>query len=376
MANQVVTTTNTSFLGRIMNAILGVPIGLILIVVGIGVLYWNEGRYDLSRLAKTAVEMDAAQPAPAGAEGQLVAAKGTVTSPETLGDTFLRPGGYLQVGRVVEMYAWVEKSNSSTQDNTGGSSTTTTTYNYVNDWVESVPDSTQFKEPAGHQNPAKPLDSVNARVGSAKVGNYSLDTGTLVLPQPAELPLTAENALPSAGFTLAGDAKHLFKGANFNAPQVGDLRIRYMVVNNNFSGVVLGKLSGTSIATFTDAKNHSLYRLFAGSKNDAVSQLHGEYKTMLWLFRGGGFLAIWIGLMMVLGPISAIAHFLPTLGKLTGAVIGTIALPVALLLAGVTIIVGMIAHSPVALAISLAAAVIAAVWFIRRRGQKMGLKTA
>jgi hypothetical protein len=80
--------------------------------------------------------------------------------------------------------------------------------------------------------------------------------------------------------------------------------------------------------------------------------------------------------MMVLGPLTAIAHFLPTLGKITGAVVGTIAFPVALLLAGVTIIIGMIAHNPVALAVSLIAAVGVSIWFIRRRGQKMGLKTA
>jgi hypothetical protein len=376
MANQVTATRNTGFLGRIMNAILGVPVGLLLIAVGIGVLYWNEGRYDLSKLAKKAVEMDAAQPAPAGTEGQLVAAKGTVTSPQMLGDTFLKPGSYLTLERVVEMYAWVEKSETSSQDNLGGSQTTTTTYNYSNEWVEQVPDSSNFKEPAGHQNPAKPIDSSAQKVAQANIGNYQLDPATMQFPAPSNLPLAAENAIPSGGFVLAESGQYLYKGANFNAPQVGDLRISYRAVNSNFNGVVLGKLSGSSIGTFTDEKNHSLYRLFAGSKADAVNTLHQEYRTMLWLFRGGGFLAIWIGLMMVLGPLTAIAHFLPTLGKITGAVVGTIAFPVALLLAGVTIIIGMIAHNPVALAVSLIAAVGVSIWFIRRRGQKMGLKTA
>lgn len=96
---------------------------------------------------------------------------------------------------------------------------------------------------------------------------------------------------------------------------------------------------------------------------------------MLWIFRLVGFVAIWVGLLMVLGPLTAVSHFLPTLGHITGTVIATIAFPVALLLSVVTIVVGMIAHSPVALAISLAVAVGVSVWFIRGRGRKMGLKT-
>ncbi len=60
MPDQFTDVTTTGYGGRIVNSIKGVVIGLILFVVSFGLLYWNEGRVDLSNIAKTATEISSA----------------------------------------------------------------------------------------------------------------------------------------------------------------------------------------------------------------------------------------------------------------------------------------------------------------------------
>lgn len=373
MANQFTDVTTKGFGQRILGSIIGIPIGLLLIVVGIGVLYWNEGRFDLSKIAKDAVEVTATQQPPQDAQGKLVALKGTVASQEQLGDTYLTPGNYLALKRTSEEYSWVEKSESQTQGNTGGSETTSTTYTYSTKWADTVADSSQFKHPEGHSNPAKAIPSQTVRVSHASIGNYSLDFGTIDLPALAPVTLSATNAILAPGFNLMPD-NTLYMGVNYAAPAVGDTRISYTALNNNFSGTAFGKLSGNSLERYVDGKNHKLYRLFNGSKQDAIATLHKEFSTMLWTFRGGGTLAVFIGLTMLLGPLTTLLSFFPTLGKIGSAVVATIALPIALVLSGLTILIGMIAHNPLALAASLGIAVLISIFYIRQRSRKLSTR--
>lgn len=351
-------SVTTGFGQRLLNSIIGIPIGLLLIIVGIGLLYWNEGRYDLSKLAKTAIEVPAGQTAPADAQGKLVAVDGTASSPESLGDTYLKPGKYLGLRRVVEEYAWTEQSQ--THDNGGGSQTTT--YTYQLKWVDSVPDSSNFKQPDGHANPAKAIEDKDLRVSQATLGSYQLDTATLTLPGGSPVTLTADNLTAADGLKLSDNKLYNHDPAN---PQVGDVRVSYTAVANPFNGVVLGKLDGQAIGTFADAKGHSLYRLFSGNKDAAVTQLHNEFRLLLWIFRAVGFVVIFVGLTMLVGPLTTLLDFFPTLGRIGGAVVGIIAFPVALLLSAVTIVVGMIAHNPVALAVTLVLAAVVSVLWIR-----------
>lgn len=342
---------------RMLNSIIGIPIGIIMIIVGIGLLYWNEGRYDYSKLAKTAIEVPAGQPAPAGAQGKLVAIDGTAKSPEKLGDTYLKAGQYLLLRRVVEEYAWTEESHS--HDNNGGSQTTT--YTYQLKWTDDVADSSAFKQPDGHINPPKAIEDREFRVTSASMESYKLDMNLLNMPSPSRVDFTTANTVPS-GLKLSGNALYNHDPQN---PQPGDVRVSYEAVSNPFQGVVLGKLDGSTLSTFADNHNHTLFRLFSGNKDAAVSQLHNEFRLLLWIFRGAGFILIFIGLTLLVGPLTTLLDFFPTIGHIGGAIVAIIAFPVALLLSAVTILVGMIAHNPVALAITLILAAAVSVWWIR-----------
>jgi hypothetical protein len=355
MPDQVTTVTTQGYGSRIMSSIQGVLVGFLLFIVSFGVLFWNEGRVDLSSIAKKSVEISGTELAK-DQDGTFVSASGTVTSEESLGDgTMLVPGKYLSISRKAEMYAWVEKKEEKKQSNTGGSETTTTTYTYVKEWTSTPQNSSSFKEPAGHQNPTLTAEAGDYQVGTLKVGVYSLDGKTVSLPGEEPVVLTTTNIVAPAGATVSGNAVYL-NNANASNPIVGDQRVSYTALDAGFDGTVFGELHGAKISKYTDAKGNTLYRVFTGNRASALATMHGEFVMMLWIFRLVGFMMMWIGLSMILAPIAIILDFFPILGSLGKTAISIVTLAVALPLALITIVVSAILHSIIALLVVLALA--------------------
>jgi hypothetical protein len=357
MVDQFTTTTTKGYGSRIMSSIQGVFIGFLLFIVSFGVLYWNEGRVDQSKIAKKSVEISGSVLAPADQDGSFVSATGTVTSEESLGDgSMLLAGKYLSVTKKAEMYAWVEKKEEKTQSNTGGSETTTTTYTYVKEWTSNPASSSSFKEPAGHQNPSMTVQGGEYQVGSLKVGVYAIDGKTVSLPAGEKLALTSTVLALPAGATISADAVYL-NNANASSPIVGDQRVSYTVLAPGFEGTIFGELHSPKITKYTDAKgNEVAYRVFEGNRAAALSTMHGEFVMLLWIFRFVGFFMMWSGLSMILAPIAIILDFFPILGSLGKTAISIVTLAVALPLAIITIVVSAIIHSVIALLVVLALA--------------------
>lgn len=375
MADQFTTTTTTGYGSRIMNSIKGVVVGLLLFVSSFGLLYWNEGRVDMSQIASTAVEISATTQDTA-ANGKLVSSTGIFNSDETVGDNmFLNPDKFIAVERNVEMYAWEETSESKSTTNTGGSETTTTTYKYDKVWTSSPAESSKFNQPAGHENPAQVLEGDIVKVSKATLGVYGVDMAKVVLPPFEKLTLTATNVTLKDGAVLAnGDYLFMSKtaGSTFTAPLVGDYRISYTVLYPGKDGTIFGKLDGVNIAPYFDEKNNELYRVFSGTRDEAISTMHSEYTMMLWIFRAIGFLMMWIGLSMLFGPISVLLDFLPIFGQISRALIGGVTFLVSLVLSVVTILISMILHNVIALVVSLVVVVgaIGAFIFIMKKRKK------
>jgi hypothetical protein len=69
---------------------------------------------------------------------------------------------------------------------------------------------------------------------------------------------------------------------------------------------------------------------------------------------------IWLGLMMLFGPLDMLLDFIPIAGEIGGAITFIITLPIALLLGGTVIIIGYTLHHVIALLIGVP--LIFAVW--------------
>ncbi len=345
MPDQIVETSTTGWLQRILNSFLGILIGLLLFVGSFVLLYWNEGHFDLSKDAKKAVQVTATQTPDASLNGKLIAVTGPVLSQETLGDgLYLKPTNVLAVTRKAEIFEWNESQQSSSKTNIGGSNTTTTTYTYALDWTDSPHDSSQFKNPTGHVNPKKTIDDTTIRVKSATIGNYSLDMQTIDLPSFSPIPLSQDNTIITAPTMLSSDYVYTGHGT-LASPQLGDMRVSYTGLADNTTLTAMGSQNDTMISSYYDAGGHKLYRLFQGSLGDAVATLHKEYVLWIWIFRAIGFLMMWIGLMLFFGPISVILDVLPVFGGISRGAIGFLTFLLSVILSGVAILVSIILHS-------------------------------
>ena len=87
MPNVFTKTTTVGYGSRIMKSIVGVLLGIALFIGSFAVLYWNEGRADLSKIAVTATDISV--DATVAVDGSLVSVSDVLSSTETLGDNYL-----------------------------------------------------------------------------------------------------------------------------------------------------------------------------------------------------------------------------------------------------------------------------------------------
>jgi hypothetical protein len=342
-----------------MKAFQGVLLGLVLFVVSFGLLYWNEGRVDVSDIAKKAIIIEAANvQANTAAEGQLVSASGTVSAEPLIGDNlYLKPGAYLTVERQVEVLAWVEKSETVTRTDSNGVETSETEYSYLTEFTRDPADSSKFHEPEGHTNIAPAIPELTITTDSARVGQYDLTPEVIQMPSAVTLQLTPDMvSLTENASILAGNSVYVRisnTGAAMDA-DLGDLRISYQVVKIPFEGTAFGQLDGATIDPYVTKQGDTFYRLFSGSHEQSLALMHGEYKTGLWAFRFIGFLLMWFGLWSLFGPLSRVLDFVPVVGGIGKAFIAFATLAVAFVLSAVTILVSAILHSLLAVIIVVA----------------------
>jgi hypothetical protein len=373
MPDQFQEITKMSYPAKVLGSIFGILVGLLLFVASLVILFYNEGRFDISTLAKNAVVFNADQGIALQHDGKLVAATGLVVSPDVIGDNlFLKPGPYAVIDRIVEMYAWNE--DKSEHEDTDGDKTTTYTYNKA--WTRAPEDSERFHDAAGHINPKLPILSERVLAASAKIGAYGFDLGSVYLPSLVSLPLTADNTVLSQGAVLGRDGYiRIYRDkAASSTEQIGDVRISYQVFNSRTGGTLFGQASGNLIKPYFDAKNNKLFRLVYGSKEEGVAQMHTEFVVLTWALRILSFMLMWFGLSLIFGPISAVFGFIPFLGEVTGCVVSLLMFVVALVLQMAVIFIFLAIHS-FWIIVVLIVAVLYLVFFGYRK-MKAGAKSA
>lgn len=372
MADQYTELKRTGYGTRITNSLAGILIGILLFFIAVGILFTNEGRVNVSNIARTATEISSDKAnTDTALNGKLVSTTGLLTSVQPMGDDlFLKPGKYIAINRKVEMYSWTEEKSSKKKKELGGAQTEEITYNYKKKWTESPAPASDLKYPEGHTNPAKAFDSAQNKAAEAKVGVYDIDLSMIGLPSFSPLQLSPAKVELKSGAMLAG-SRFVFSGkGTINNPQVGDLRASYTVLPAGARVTVFGKLSDNMIAAYLDQKNYRLYRMFSGSRDEAIASLQTEFKIMMWAMRLLGFLLMWAGLALFVEPLSVILDVLPLLGTVNRFVFNAITFIVALIVSVIIIIISMIVHNLLILLILLAAIFGGLVWSAWQRKKK------
>lgn len=369
MPDQFKEVSHQGYGSRVAGSFGGILVGIVLFFASFVVLYWNEGRVDMSQIAKKSVEVQSNQ-VDASVDQKLVSVTGPITSTEKISDNlFLNESDYVAIYRKSEMYAWTEKTDTDTTTQTGGSQTTETTYTYDKAWSIAPEKSSSFKHPEGHDNPNQSITSETFKSNDAKIDEYKLDMANLkldtsLLVSAEKLQLDSENITLTPADKIV-DNYYIYQGVgDISNPEVGDQRISYYVLPQKEIITVFGKLSSGKITTYTDEKDNTLFRVFLGDRATAISTMKTEYTIMTWILRLVGFLMMWIGLSAMFGPISVVLDFLPFLGSASRAVIGFITFIIALGLSVLTILISMVIHNIVALIIILAIIIVAIIVII------------
>jgi len=365
MTDRHTRTERSGVLSELGKSILAIPIGALLFAASFGVIWFTEGRTDQSKICKQSAELGAEVTDDDG----FVSVSGPLTAPEPLGDPeFLAPGPWLQLERRPEMWAWVEHRDTETRNKIGGGKETITYFEYRREWTAEPQPATTFDNPTGHENPPMYALPLTSTASEARVGAWSFDPREADLAGGEALDLTS---LPrtGAGATakVAGHHLHLGRGDAAN-PILGDVRVSFNAVPTGVSSTVFGQARAGSVGPYVHAGETRIFRLFRGSRGEALVAMHQEYVVLGWLGRLAGFVCMWLGLSLFFAPLHAVLGILPFLAKGSRFLVGLVLLPVALLLTAITTVVSMILHSFVAaLLVALTTLALLAFWMNQRR---------
>lgn len=356
MADEFREVTRTSWGQRILGSFAGALIGLLLFIGSFPLLWWGEGRsidrirtLDEGRGLVVSVSPDAID---AANEGKLVHTSGLADTNETLSDSdFGVTEKALKLKRTVEMYQWEEHKSTKTTENMGGSETTETVYSYKKEWSEKPIDSSDFKQSSGHSNPASmPYESHVFSASDIHVGAFALTSPFIKqITDFHDYPLSQKQYQQmdeSLKATFKPHNNGYFSGDPAN-PQVGALRVRFAVVKPMDMSFI-GKQQGGKLISYS-AKNGSINLAESGIMDAPAMFASAESENTLitWAIRIGGFLLMWMGLTMVLRPISMMGAVVPIIGNIMGAGIGLACFVVTLPLSIGTIALAWLYFRPV-----------------------------
>lgn len=366
MSDSFTEVTREGWLSRIGGSIKGVLVGGAFFVGSFPLLVWNEGRAvktarSLEEGAGAVVSVAAANVEP-GREGRLVHASGEATTTETLADPdFGVSVPALRLQRVVEMYQWKQEEKSETRNKIGGGTETVRTYSYTKTWSERPIDSERFELPGGHQNPAAlPFESRGWTAQRVTLGAYRLSEDQVARLDRTEPVSVGASALPPAMSrkvrAVAGQ-NMFYSGSDPASPAIGDVRVTFKKTPPAVVSVVARQV-GDTFEPYRARAGGTVDLLEYGQKSaDAMFQAAQEANaTLTWIVRAGGFIVMFLGLLLVFKPISVLGDVIPILGTLLGAGVAIFAGAVSAALSLITIAISWLFFRPlVAIALLLVA---------------------
>ena len=316
--------TSLSWGRRIIGSLKAILFGGLLIILAIGVLWWNEGRavkrsQALDEGAGQVVSVTADRIDDAN-EGKLVHLTGRATTQQTLVDPqFNIRAQAIKLYRDVQMYQWQEREDSETREKLGGGTETVTTYSYAKGWEDRRINSTGFKQPDGHQNPDHmPYGEWRTHATDVTLGAFRLSSGLIDeidKSTPVALDQDAGIRLPTPNSQLNGN--EIYVGANPHSPQIGDIRIQFKAVYPTDVSVV-SMQRGESFAPYVASNGNQIELLEYGNlTSQEMFQAAQDRNTYLtWGIRVGGFILVFIGLRMLLAIVPILAAVIPAIGAL------------------------------------------------------------
>lgn len=284
----------------------GCLVGLILVIVSIGGLFWNEGQ--AVRTARSLAEAHLKVVIPETNDvvfdennGKLVHVADRLHIEDSLTDpTYGISIKAVKLQRTVQMYQWYEIQDR--QDSTMGANEgdhdghTATTYSYDTGWFDYLINSDEFDSPMGHHNPEEwKINSSVVINKRAKLGGFLL--GSELRYKFEDFTVFTSDERPSDP-TIKMHAGLYFHAESVWKPEVGDIRIQFSYAGHDQDQVtVIGRQSGREIRPFQTESGEELLMLQSGLKHVDEMIRHEEAQVRLatWIYRLVGWLVCFIG---------------------------------------------------------------------------------
>ncbi|MCO4762546.1 MAG: TMEM43 family protein [Myxococcales bacterium] len=371
----LVEVTNTSWLSRLFGSIKSVLFGLLLALISVPLLFWNEGRAvhtarSLEEGAGTVISVPAETVDP-GNEGKLVHVSGEATTDEVLSDgPFGVKRQALKLKRKVEMYQWREHRKTKTKKKLGGGKKKITKYTYDRGWESHVVNSVNFKQ-SGHDNPTTmEFEDKTVAAQKVKLGGFSLtpahigelgDGEHLAIGDAAEGTAEVPQKAHNGGIFVGDDPVH---------PRIGDLRIRFSALMPGPVSII-GVQKGSTFAEWQAPSGDSLLMVTSGNKPASEMFAHAQAVNtgLTWGLRFAGFFCMFIGVGLIFRPIAVLGDVVPFVGSVLQAGVTLFSFLISGAVSSVIIAVAWIVYRPllgVALLLVAGAAVFALVKVARK----------
>ena len=383
----------TSYGKNLGNSFKGIFTGILLVVVGTILIFWNENRAikkykAINRAQDACIEMPDISRVNAEFDGKTVHCNGIATTEETLKDeNFGVSVNGLSLHREVEYYQWVEDTRTEKKDKIGGATEEITTYTYNKKWVSS-PQDNDFKDPEfkGENFVFAEVPEMDWDANMVTLGAYTLPSfithsigSSVSVPVSMDSATIAEwNKLIKSRLGLADsipvnyvytEGNMVYLGASASQPEVGDVRVTLTYVPNNQEISVIAKVKGDTFEPYVDKNGKTVSAVRSGNitADEMFESMKSGNKTITWLFRLAILFIIIGGFRLMVGIIPALAKVIPFLGKGFDKILGFACTVIGIIWTLVFIGIAWIAVRP-AISITLLVIIIAlVVWLVMRK---------
>lgn len=344
-------TSETSWLGRIGNSIVGALFGVLFLIGGPWLLWWNEGNQlremnALNQAQSAYVESVPDKLDPAN-EGRLIHVVGTLTSPEHPRDSEfgVEAENQLRLLRHVKMYQWHETSETSTDNHVGGGQTKTTTYRYDKIWSENEINSSSFHNGNGHHNPSMPVKTARFDLETATLGAYQINQEMISKFSDFQTHVPSNSKAPR---DFVQTPNGFYRGNDPSDPRIGDLEITYSSVPLQTVSVLAAQRQNL-LVHFVGDQGVKVGMIKSGNHlaDEMIQQEKRNTSNFAWILRGVGLVINFIALMLLMGPFTALAAFIPLFEDLAEFASAIVAIPVSIALSATVIAIAWFSYRPI-----------------------------
>lgn len=297
-------------------------IGSIMVIVGCGILVWNEGRAVRTSVALEEGFRDVLVPETLNVvfeenNGALVLIAGELNIQDTLKDEFYGISiPAVKMRKVVQVYQWYEIEDERKQNTELGDHDTHVekSYSYDTDWFDHHIDSSNFANTLGHHNPhldSWPANSSLQTNSRVKIEGFLL--GTDLKEKFADFkPFTSDSRPTASDVNIyAGLYYHC---RNVWQPEVGDYRVQFSYAGRHGDQfTTVGKQAGREVRPYTTQTGEELLLLQPGIRGagEVFQTEHNNNRTATWIYRLAGWFVTFLGLSCLSNVLEILMDMYP-----------------------------------------------------------------